>query len=79
MILTKTAHKDKERYELAKKRLNESIKELVELEFPTAGSGLSEEDYWLATDEGTEWVVRTTDAILDVVKPQSGEKPAAKL
>ena len=41
--------------------------------------GLSEEDYWLATDEGTEWVIRTTDAILDVVKPEQGEKPAAKL
>ena len=41
--------------------------------------GLSEEDYWLATDEGTEWVIRTTDAILDVVKPEGGEKPAAKL
>ena len=42
--------------------------------------GLSAEDYWLATDEGTEWVLRTTDAILDVVKPQpADEKPAAKL
>ena len=29
--------------------------------------GLSEEDYWLATDEGTEWVIRTVDEILDVV------------
>ena len=35
--------------------------------------GLSEEDYWLATDEGTEWVVRTVDALLDVVKPELGE------
>lgn len=41
--------------------------------------GLSEEDYWLATDEGTEWVVRTTDAILDVVKPEEGQDPTAKL
>ncbi|PCH41433.1 hypothetical protein WOLCODRAFT_24737 [Wolfiporia cocos MD-104 SS10] len=32
--------------------------------------GLSEEDYWLATDEGTEWVVRTVDAIMDVVRPE---------
>ncbi|KAI0637802.1 hypothetical protein C8Q77DRAFT_1087953 [Trametes polyzona] len=32
--------------------------------------GLSEEDYWLASDEGTEWVVRTVDKILDVVKPE---------
>lgn len=32
--------------------------------------GLSPEDYWLATDEGTEWVLRTVDTILDVVKPE---------
>ncbi|KAI0650015.1 hypothetical protein C8Q79DRAFT_941937 [Trametes meyenii] len=32
--------------------------------------GMSAEDYWLSTDEGTEWVVRTVDAILDVVKPE---------
>ncbi|THG98567.1 hypothetical protein EW026_g3648 [Hermanssonia centrifuga] len=36
--------------------------------------GLSEEDYWLASDEGTEWVIRTVDAILDVVKPESEEQ-----
>lgn len=41
--------------------------------------GLSEEDYWLATDEGTEWVVRTIDAILDVVKPEGEAAPHAKL
>ncbi|KAI0356642.1 hypothetical protein OH77DRAFT_1400444 [Trametes cingulata] len=42
--------------------------------------GLSEEDYWLASDEGTEWVVRTVDAILDVVKPELGQGTAqAKL
>lgn len=35
--------------------------------------GLSEEDYWLATDEGTEWVIRTVDQILDVVKPELGK------
>ena len=35
--------------------------------------GLSVEDYWLASDEGTEWVVRTVDALLDVVKPELGE------
>lgn len=37
--------------------------------------GLSEEDYWLASDEGTEWVVRTVDTILDVVQPD-GKGPA---
>ncbi|KAI0003013.1 hypothetical protein BJV74DRAFT_814863 [Russula compacta] len=29
--------------------------------------GLSEEDRWLASDEGAEWVIRTVDTILDVV------------
>ncbi|KAF7433222.1 hypothetical protein PC9H_005172 [Pleurotus ostreatus] len=29
--------------------------------------GLNREDLWLASDEGTEWVVRTVDEILDVV------------
>ena len=41
--------------------------------------GLGEEDYWLATDEGTEWVVRTIDAILDVVKPEDEGTLNAKL
>ncbi|CDO74054.1 Glycoside Hydrolase Family 128 protein [Trametes cinnabarina] len=42
--------------------------------------GLSEEDYWLASDEGTEWVVRTVDKLLDVVKPELGDGPGqAKL
>ncbi|KZT72593.1 hypothetical protein DAEQUDRAFT_809035 [Daedalea quercina L-15889] len=40
---------------------------------------LSEEDYWLATDEGTEWVIRTVDEILDVVKPETLSAPGAKL
>ena len=39
--------------------------------------GLSEEDYWLATDEGTEWVIRTVDKLLDVVKPELGDGAAA--
>ncbi|KAI9466775.1 hypothetical protein BJY52DRAFT_1103197, partial [Lactarius psammicola] len=29
--------------------------------------GLSEEDRWLASDEGAEWVIRTVDTLLDVV------------
>ena len=41
--------------------------------------GLSAEDYWLATDEGTEWVVRTVDAILDVVQPEEEQEEQAKL
>ena len=43
--------------------------------------GLNEEDYWLSTDEGTEWVIRTIDEILDVVQPESAvpEQVNAKL
>lgn len=42
--------------------------------------GLSEEDYWLASDEGTEWVIRTVDAILDVVHSETEESQSrAKL
>ncbi|KAF8268301.1 hypothetical protein EI94DRAFT_1771663 [Lactarius quietus] len=32
-----------------------------------ATEGLSEEDRWLASDEGAEWVIRTVDTLLDVV------------
>lgn len=31
----------------------------------------SEEDKWLSTEEGTEWVVRTVDSVLDVIKPET--------
>ena len=41
--------------------------------------GLSGEDYWLASDEGTEWVIRTIDTLLDVVKPESDHQAHAKL
>lgn len=43
--------------------------------------GLSEEDYWLATDEGTEWVIRTIDKILDIVqtKDAGSDQVHAKL
>ncbi|KAF8485002.1 hypothetical protein DFH94DRAFT_717607 [Russula ochroleuca] len=34
--------------------------------------GLSEEDRWLASDEGTEWVIRTIDTLLDVVIAERG-------
>ncbi|OCH88309.1 hypothetical protein OBBRIDRAFT_795358 [Obba rivulosa] len=40
--------------------------------------GLSDEDRWLSSDEGTEWVIRTVDAILDVVKPLPEDASAAK-
>lgn len=32
-----------------------------------AAQNLSEEDRWLASDEGAEWVIRTIDTLLDVV------------
>lgn len=31
---------------------------------------LSAEDTWLSSDEGTEWVIRTVDEILDVVSSE---------
>jgi len=37
--------------------------------------GLSEEDRWLASDEGTEWVIRTIDTLLDVVIAERGGDP----
>jgi hypothetical protein len=33
--------------------------------------GQNEEDAWLSSDEGTEWVIRTVDEILDVVSPEA--------
>jgi len=36
--------------------------------------GKSEEDTWLATDEGTEWVIRTVDDIVDVVKSEQEQQ-----
>ena len=32
--------------------------------------GLSAEDKWLSGDEGTEWVIRTVDKIVDGVKSE---------
>lgn len=37
-------------------------------------TGLTEEEQWLASDDGAEWVVRTTDAVVDAVRA-GGEKP----
>jgi len=34
--------------------------------------GLSEEDRWLSSDEGAEWVIRTVDALMDVVIAERG-------
>lgn len=38
-----------------------------------ATEGLSEGDRWLASDEGTEWVIRTVDTLLDVVIAERGD------
>lgn len=35
--------------------------------------GQSEEDAWLSSDEGTEWVIRTVDDILDVASSEVQE------
>ena len=46
------------------------------------GYEMNGEDRWLATDEGTEWVIKTVDSILDVVAPESdqpGQEVKAKL
>lgn len=37
---------------------------------------LNEEDKWLSSDEGTEWVIRTVDDILDVVSSEEQEVKA---
>ncbi|KAN0127518.1 hypothetical protein V8E53_001860 [Lactarius tabidus] len=42
-----------------------------------ATEGLSEEDRWLASDEGTEWVIRTVDTLLDVVIAERGDPQEA--
>lgn len=33
---------------------------------------LSEEDRWLASDEGAEWVIRTVDTLLDAIITERG-------
>ena len=37
------------------------------------GYRMNEEDKWLATDAGTEWVINTVDSILDVVAPGANQ------
>ena len=37
-----------------------------------AGAGLSAEDRWLSSDEGTEWVIRSVDRIWDVARGAEG-------
>lgn len=40
------------------------------------GPELSEEDQWLSSDEGTEWVIRSVDQIYDVARGEEGEVKA---
>ena len=42
-----------------------------------AAQNLSEDDRWLASDEGTEWVIRTIDTLLDVVMAERRERGGA--
>jgi hypothetical protein len=39
----------------------------------------SEEDSWLSSDEGTEWVIRTVDKFLDVVTSEGAAEAKVKL
>ena len=39
----------------------------------------TEEDKWLSTDEGTEWVIRTVDDIMDVVSSGAQAQVMVKL
>lgn len=39
----------------------------------------SEEDTWLSSDEGTEWVIRTVDQILDGVTSEGESQVKVKL
>ncbi|KAG6855034.1 hypothetical protein C0991_005963 [Blastosporella zonata] len=41
--------------------------------------GLSAEDAWLSSDEGTEWVLRTVDEILDVVSSEEDQGNVVKV
>ncbi|KAF9649637.1 hypothetical protein BDM02DRAFT_3094393 [Thelephora ganbajun] len=43
------------------------------------GYEMNEEDRWLVTDEGTEWVINTVDSILGVVAPAPSQQSKAKL
>jgi len=44
-----------------------------------AAGDINAEDRWLASDEGTEWVIRTIDSILDVIQPEEEALVDAKL
>jgi len=40
---------------------------------------LCEEDRWLSSDEGTEWVIRTVDTLLDSLTPEADVEAKVKL
>lgn len=44
-----------------------------------SAEGQGVEDRWLSSDEGTEWVIRTVDAIVDALSPAPESGPQAKL
>jgi hypothetical protein len=39
----------------------------------------SKEDAWLSSDEGTEWVIRTVDKILDFLSSSEGQDSQVKM
>ncbi|KAK7693784.1 hypothetical protein QCA50_003356 [Cerrena zonata] len=67
IMLSKIRRHDDEKRLAAKKRLEETLDELVDLEFPTAGNGLSEEDY-MHTQE-TEKSVREMAEWIESIRP----------
>lgn len=34
---------------------------------------MTEEDLWLSSDEGTEWVIRTVDSVVDGVRSEASQ------
>jgi hypothetical protein len=40
---------------------------------------LCEEDRWLSSDEGAEWVIRTVDTLLDSLTPEADGEVKVKL
>jgi hypothetical protein len=40
---------------------------------------LCEEDRWLSSDEGAEWVIRTVDTLLDSLTPEADDEVKVKL
>lgn len=66
-MLVKLRQHEEGKLAAAKRQLDETLEELVNLEFPTAGGGLSEEDYLHAQE--TEKTVREMAEWVEFVRP----------